>query len=40
VSCTGSAYWQLCPDPNKGTAQALVEELERRVDLPESVRTH
>ncbi|NQV10399.1 MAG: ferredoxin--nitrite reductase [Cyanobacteria bacterium] len=40
VSCTGSAYCSFALIPTKGTAQALVEELERRVELPESVRTH
>jgi len=28
VSCTGSAYCRLCPDPTKGTAQRWLEELE------------
>jgi len=33
VSCTGSALLQLCPDPTKRPAQALVEELSDGVDL-------
>jgi len=36
----GSGLCQLCPVPTKGTAQAAGEEAERRVDLPESVRSH
>ncbi|SBO44171.1 ferredoxin--nitrite reductase [Cyanobium sp. NIES-981] len=40
VSCTGNAYCSFALIPTKGTAQALVEELERRVELPHAVRTH
>jgi len=40
VKLTPAAPTAALPDPNQGTAQALVEELERPGDLPESVRYH
>ena len=40
VSCTGSAYCSFALIPTKTTAQEVVEELERRVDLPHAVRMH
>jgi ferredoxin-nitrite reductase len=40
VSCTGSAYCSFALIPTKGTAQAVLEELERRVELPHAVRMH
>ena len=40
VSCTGNAYCSFALIPTKGTAQAVVEELERRLELPHPVRTH
>lgn len=40
VSCTGNAYCSFALIPTKSTAQELVEELERRVELPHGVRTH
>jgi ferredoxin-nitrite reductase len=40
VSCTGNAYCSFALIPTKSTAQAVLEELERRVELPHAVRTH
>ncbi len=40
VSCTGNRYCSFALIPTKSTAQAVVEELERRLVLPEAVRTH
>lgn len=40
VSCTGSAYCSFALIPTKGTAQAVLDELERRVELPHAVRMH
>ena len=40
VSCTGNRYCSFALIPTKSTAQAVVEELERRLDLPHPVRTH
>jgi ferredoxin-nitrite reductase len=40
VSCTGNAYCNLALIPTKGTAQAVLDELERRVELPQGVRMH
>ena len=40
VSCTGNAYCSFALIPTKGTAQAVLEELERRVELPHAVRLH
>ena len=40
VSCTGNAYCSFALMPTKGTAQAVLEELERRVELPHAVRMH
>ena len=40
VSCTGNHYCGLALIPTKSTALAVVEELERRLELPEAVRTH
>jgi len=40
VSCTGNAYCSFALIPTKGTAQAVLEELERRVELPHAVRMH
>ncbi|MEY3462422.1 MAG: Ferredoxin--nitrite reductase [Cyanobacteriota bacterium] len=40
VSCTGNAYCGFALIPTKGTAQAVLEELERRVELPHAVRMH
>ncbi|MCP9887673.1 ferredoxin--nitrite reductase [Cyanobium sp. ATX 6A2] len=40
VSCTGSAYCSFALISTKGTAQAVLEELERRVELPHAVRMH
>ena len=40
VSCTGNAYCNLALIPTKGTAQAVLDELERRVELPQAVRMH
>ncbi len=40
VSCTGNAYCSFALIPTKGTAQAVLEELERRVALPHAVRMH
>ena len=40
VSCTGNHYCSFALIPTKSTAQAVVEELERRLELPHAVRTH
>ena len=40
VSCTGNAYCGFALIPTKGTAQAVLEELEARVELPHAVRMH
>lgn len=40
VSCTGNAYCSFALIPTKGTAQTVLEELERRLELPHAVRMH
>ena len=40
VSCTGNRYCSFALIPTKTTAQAVVEELERRLELPHAVSTH
>ncbi len=40
VSCTGNRYCSFALIPTKSTAQAVVEELERRLELPHAVRSH
>jgi ferredoxin-nitrite reductase len=40
VSCTGNRYCSFALIPTKTTARAVVEELERRLELPHAVRTH
>ena len=40
VSCTGSRYCSFALIPTKTTAQAVVEELERRLELPHPLRSH
>jgi ferredoxin-nitrite reductase len=40
VSCTGNRYCSFALIPTKTTAQAVVEELDRRLELPHPVRTH
>ena len=40
VSCTGNRYCSFDLIPTKTTAQAVVAELERRLELPEAVRSH
>ncbi|MFM2079741.1 MAG: Ferredoxin--nitrite reductase [Cyanobacteriota bacterium] len=40
VSCTGNRYCSFALIPTKTTAEAVVEELERRLELPHPVRTH
>jgi len=40
VSCTGNRYCSFALIPTKTTAQAVVEELERRLELPQAVRSH
>jgi len=40
VSCTGNAYCSFALIPTKGTAQAVLEELEQRIELPHAVRMH
>ena len=40
VSCTGNRYCGFALIPTKTTALAVVEELERRLELPQAVRTH
>ena len=40
VSCTGNRYCSFALIPTKSTAQAVVEELDRRLELPHPLRTH
>ncbi|MEB3351959.1 MAG: ferredoxin--nitrite reductase [Cyanobacteriota bacterium] len=40
VSCTGNRYCSFALIPTKTTAQAVVEALERRLELPHAVRSH
>jgi ferredoxin-nitrite reductase len=40
VSCTGNRYCGFALIPTKTTAQAVVVELEQRLELPAAVRTH
>jgi ferredoxin-nitrite reductase len=40
VSCTGNAYCSFALIPTKGVAQQVLEEMERRIELPEAVRMH
>ena len=40
MSCTGNRYCSFALIPTKTTAQAVVEELERRLELPQAVRSH
>ena len=40
VSCTGNRYCALALIPTKTTAEAVLEELERRLDIPQPVRSH
>jgi ferredoxin-nitrite reductase len=40
VSCTGNRYCSFALIPTKSTAQTVVEELDRRLELPHGVRTH
>lgn len=40
VSCTGNRYCSFALIPTKTTARAVVEELERRLELPHAVRSH
>jgi ferredoxin-nitrite reductase len=40
VSCTGNRYCSFALIPTKTTAQAVVEQLEQRLELPHGVRTH
>ncbi len=40
VSCTGNAYCSFALIPTKTTAQAVLDELERRIELPHAVRMH
>ena len=40
VSCTGNRYCSFALIPTKTTAQQVVEELERRLELPHPVRSH
>jgi ferredoxin-nitrite reductase len=40
VSCTGNAYCSFALIPTKGTAQAVLDELEQRLELPHAVRMH
>ncbi len=40
VSCTGNRYCSFALIPTKTTAQSVVEELEKRLELPHAVRTH
>jgi ferredoxin-nitrite reductase len=40
VSCTGNRFCSFALIPTKTTALAVVEELERRLELPHPVRTH
>ncbi|MFO7629140.1 MAG: ferredoxin--nitrite reductase [Prochlorococcaceae cyanobacterium] len=40
VSCTGNAYCSFALIPTKATAQAVLDDLERRLELPHAVRMH
>ena len=40
VSCTGNRYCSFALIPTKTTAQAVIEELERRLEVPQAVRSH
>ncbi len=40
ISCTGNRYCSFALIPTKSTAQQVVEELERRLELPHPVRSH
>ena len=40
VSCTGNRYCSFALIPTKTTAQTVVEELERRLELPHAIRSH
>ena len=40
VSCTGNRYCSFALIPTKTTAEHVVEELERRLEIPHPVRTH
>ena len=40
VSCTGNRYCSFALIPTKSTAQAVIDDLERRLELPHPVRTH
>ena len=40
VSCTGNAYCSFALIPTKTTAQAVLDELEQRIELPHAVRLH
>lgn len=40
VSCTGSRYCSFALIPTKATAQAAIDELERRLELPKPLRSH
>lgn len=40
VSCTGNRYCSFALIPTKATAQAVVADLEQRLELPHAVRTH
>ncbi|MEB3265127.1 MAG: ferredoxin--nitrite reductase [Cyanobacteriota bacterium] len=40
VSCTGNRYCSFALIATKTTAQAVVEELEQRLEIPHGVRTH
>lgn len=40
VSCTGNAYCNFALISTKGTAQSVLEDLERRLELPHPVRMH
>ena len=40
VSCTGNRYCSFALIPTKTTAQAVLEELEKRLEFPHAVRTH
>lgn len=40
VSCTGNAYCSFALIPTKGTAQAVLDELDQRLELPHAVRMH
>ena len=40
ISCTGNRYCSFALIATKSTAQDVVEELERRLELPHAVRSH